>query len=91
MENALSPSQKALNLPEIFSLEIFGYLEDDLPSLAAVVLVNKTWFQWGVSVLWKTPPREKLANITEKRRQIYASHIRSLRFRHCQDSSHPPL
>lgn len=89
MENALSPSQKALNLPEIFSLEIFGYLEDDLPSLAAVVLVNKTWFQWGVSVLWKTPPCEKLANITEKRRQIYASHIRSLRFRHCQDSYHP--
>ncbi|KAJ9196421.1 hypothetical protein DTO164E3_5846 [Paecilomyces variotii] len=68
-----------LRLPEILQ-NVFEQLDSDGPSLFAVVQVNKTWFLNGIAVLWQKANTDALAQVSEERRQIYASCIHKLIF-----------
>src|SRR5581483_3881875 len=55
------------NLPNECLLEIFKYIEaDDVKSLYSIILVNRTWCQLGVPLLWRKPFKEyRTTNSTE--------------------------
>lgn len=78
----------ALGLPEIL-LNIFDCLRDDTGALYSAIQVNKLWFDCGISILWKDPPVEQLANIPEGRRQLFASRINNLVFNGDEEELHP--
>ena len=72
-----SKSSKLVCLPELLS-PIFECLEHDRPSLRNASLVNLTWFEEAINVLWRHAPVTALMNVESTRRQIYASKLRSL-------------
>lgn len=69
----------SLTIPEIL-ICIFEFLEEHPYTLAVASQVNRQWFTCGTDVLWREAPCGVLANVTESRRQVYASKITSLAF-----------
>lgn len=75
----------ALTIPEILC-EVFDHLEFDKGALFAACQVNKIWAETSLNVLWRSHRlrgMERLASLTECRRQFYADKIRSLRIERC--------
>jgi hypothetical protein len=75
----------ALTIPEILC-EVFDHLEFDKGALFAACQVNKIWAETSLNVLWRSHRlrgMERLASLTESRRQFYADKIRSLPVERC--------
>ncbi|WEW58080.1 hypothetical protein PRK78_003547 [Emydomyces testavorans] len=75
-----------MRIPEIL-LNIFKYLDGYPVTLLSVLRVNKTWFDCGASVAWKTATVSTLAAASEENRHVYASKIHHLSFNGGVDSA----
>jgi hypothetical protein len=63
----------AMQLPEVVR-ELLHHLHDDRNTLAAAVLVSRTWFACGVDLLWREPLGSALDSIdAPARRAFYAN------------------
>ncbi|KAI1979259.1 hypothetical protein LOZ53_006340 [Ophidiomyces ophidiicola] len=76
MEGKPDPSS-VIKIPELL-LNILKYLEGDTKSLLSALLVNRTWFECGVTIAWKNATLASLAAASEENRPIYASSIRHI-------------
>lgn len=89
---------QVLRSPELLTL-IFNMIRQDngkLPArrqslLAPLARVNSTWRDLVHPILWASPDAQGLAGIRSKRRQQYASHIRTLDFSSRQTCTDPTL
>ncbi|KAH8653536.1 hypothetical protein BX600DRAFT_471131 [Xylariales sp. PMI_506] len=88
---SVSGPRQVLELPELLE-SIFQFLASDLRSLAQAILVNRTWFECAIRVLWRDPPSEALTAIQDQHRlQLYASKVGTLAFNGPQSEFHERL
>lgn len=68
--------------------EILEHLQTDFRSLLWVIQVNQTWFDEGITVLWRSPPLGALDEIAIERRQMYTGKVQcvSLQITHTSTS-----
>jgi hypothetical protein len=83
MQQVLESPEHLTRICEIIQNDkALALVRSSLPSAARV---NSWWRDIIYRILWAEPPAEALATVRRRRRQIYASHIKTLGFNFEQD------